>query len=167
MSDSLNICLSCGFCCDGTVIGFVQLDQEEVATVRNLMPIEEEHGNGFFLQPCASFCDGCTIYSKRPRQCASFKCSLLESVEQKKLDFDKAVEIIQVIKEKKLLIEKKLESLNFELQSPSFYFKMLELKKLLDKSRSVSHLPIKHLELMSDLHQLDRLLSKNMGVSLY
>ena len=167
MSDSLNICLSCGFCCDGTVIGFVQLDREEVSAVRSLMPVEEERGHGFFLQPCSSFCDGCTIYSKRPRQCASFKCSLLDSVEQKELDFDKAVEIIQVIKEKKIAIEEKLESLNFELQSPSFYFKMLELKKVLDKSKSISHLPLKHLELMSDLHQLDRLLSKNIGVSLY
>jgi Fe-S-cluster containining protein len=167
MSDSSNICLSCGFCCDGTVIGFVHLDREEVPVIRELMEIEEESGNGFFLQPCNSYCDGCTIYSKRPKQCASFKCSLLKSVEQKELGFDSAVEIIHVIKEKKIAIEEKLALLNFELQSHSFYFKMLELKKLLERNSSQSPLPTNHLELMSDLKQLDSLLSKNIGVSLY
>ncbi|WP_040414305.1 YkgJ family cysteine cluster protein [Cyclobacterium qasimii] len=101
MNDSLNICLSCGICCDGTLIGFVQLDPEEVPRVKEFMDIEDEKGNGFFLQPCKKFCDACTVYSKRPRQCASFECGLLKSVDQKELEFDSAVEMVKVVKQKR------------------------------------------------------------------
>jgi Fe-S-cluster containining protein len=165
MSDPLNICLSCGLCCDGTLIGFVKLDSEELPGMREVMDIEDENGNGFFLQPCNSYCDGCTIYSKRPKQCASFKCELLKSFEQKELNFDSAIEIINVVKQKKIAIEKKVAILQIELQSQSFYFKMVELKKLLQKNKSESSLTQNHLELISDLEQLDSLISKNMGVS--
>jgi Fe-S-cluster containining protein len=167
MNDSLNICLSCGFCCDGTVIGFVQLGREELPVLRELMEIEDANGKGFFLQPCNNYCDGCNIYSKRPKQCTNFKCGLLKSLEQKELDFDSAIEMINVVKQKKIAIEKKLAILQFELQSQSFYFKMVELKKLLQKNKSESSLTQNHLELISDLEQLDSLLSKKFGVSLY
>ena len=87
MNDSSNICLSCGLCCDGTLIGFVQLESEEIPAIRELMDVEGVKDKGVFLQPCSKYCDGCTIYSQRPKQCASFKCGLLNSVEQKELDF--------------------------------------------------------------------------------
>ncbi|WP_460924995.1 YkgJ family cysteine cluster protein [Pontibacter brevis] len=167
MNDSINICLSCGYCCDGTVIGFVQLGREELPVLRELMEIENANGEGFFLQPCKNYCDGCSIYSKRPKQCASFECGLLKSFEQKKLSFDAAVETINVVKQKKCAIEKKLALLQFELQSQSFYFKMVELKNLLQKNESESSLTQNHLDLMSDLRQLDSLLSKEFGVSIF
>jgi hypothetical protein len=164
MNDSSNICLSCGFCCDGTVIGFVQLDSEELPKMRGLMDIEEGNGNGFFLQPCNNFCDGCTIYSQRPKQCANFKCGLLKSVEQNEVDFDSAVEIIDVIKQKKIAIEEKLALMPFELQSQSFNFKMVELKKLLQKIKSEELLTPIHQDLIADLQQLEGLLLKNFGL---
>ena len=46
MNDSLNICLSCGLCCDGTLIGHVQLNREELPALRELMDLEDENGNG-------------------------------------------------------------------------------------------------------------------------
>jgi len=49
------------------------------------------------------------------------------------LDFDLAIETFNMVKQKKLAIEKKLATLPIELQSQSFYFKMVELKKLLQK----------------------------------
>ena len=66
MNDSSTICLSCGLCCNGTLIGFVQLNREEMSVLRELMEIENVNGKGIFLQPCNNYCDGCTIYSKRP-----------------------------------------------------------------------------------------------------
>jgi len=167
MNDSLNICLSCGLCCDGTLIGYIQLGREELPVLRGLMDLEDENGKGFLLQPCKNYCDGCNIYSKRPKQCTSFKCGLLKSLEQKELGFDSAIETINVIKQKKIAIEKKLAILQFELQSQSFHFKMVELKKLLQKKKSESSLTQNHLELISDLEQLDDLLSQKFGVSLY
>lgn len=166
MSDSENICLSCGCCCDGTVIGFVQLDSEELPVVRELTNIEEANGKGFILQPCVSYCDGCTIYAKRPKQCAIFKCGLLKSVEQNELDFDSAVEMIKVVNQKRIAIEKKLTTLKLELRSQSFYFKMVELRKLLLKNQSESSLALDHAELLSDIRHFDSLLSKSFGLTL-
>ncbi|WP_162054955.1 YkgJ family cysteine cluster protein [Pontibacter pamirensis] len=164
MKDSVNICLSCGLCCDGTVIGFVQLGREEVPVLREFIDMENANGEGFFLQPCNNYCDGCTIYSKRPKQCASFKCGLLKSLEQKEIDFDSAIETINVVKQKKTAIEKKLALLQLKLHSQSFYFKMLELKKLFQKNKSESSLSQNHLDLVSDLQQLDNLLSKKFNI---
>lgn len=164
MSDSSNICLSCGLCCDGTIIGFVQLANEELPRVKKVMDIEDENDNGFFLLACNKYCAGCTIYSERPKQCVSFECKLLKNFEQKKLNFDSAVEIINTIKEKKSDIEEKVANLQLELRSPSFYFKMVELKKWLRKNKE-SSLNQDYLALISDLEQLDSLVGKNMGVS--
>lgn len=166
MNDSSNLCLSCGLCCDGTLIGFVQLDSDEIPAVKEVMDIEEANGQGFFLHPCNKYCDGCTIYSKRPKQCALFKCGLLKSVEQKELDFDSAIETISVVKQKKDAIEQKLAALPFELKSGSFYFQMVELKKLLQKIKSESSLTQSHLALISDLEQMDSLLLEKFDVSL-
>ncbi|RMA58068.1 YkgJ family cysteine cluster protein [Ulvibacter antarcticus] len=167
MNDASNICLSCGFCCDGTLIGYVELESKELPVIRELMDIEDANGNGFFLQPCKNYCDGCSIYLKRPKQCASFECGLLKSVEQKKMDFDSAIEIINMVKQKKIALEKKLAILPFPLKSESFSFKMVELKKLLQKMKTDSLITQNHLELMSDIDQLNILISQNFGVSLY
>ena len=136
MNVSSNICLSCGLCCDGTLIGFVELDSEELPILSGLMDLEDANDKGFFLQPCNNYCDGCAIYSQRPKQCSSFKCGLLKSVEQKELDFDNAIDTIIEVKHKKISIEKKIETLNIKLQAQSFYFKMIELKKLLHKNEA-------------------------------
>jgi len=114
---SSNICLSCGLCCDGTLIGFVELDSKELPILSGLMDLEDVNGKGFFLKPCNNYWDGCTIYSQRPKQCSSFKCGLLKSVEQKELDFDNAIDTISEVKHKKISIEKKIETLNIKLQA--------------------------------------------------
>lgn len=163
MSDSSNICLSCGLCCDGTLIGFVQLDKEEMPGIKEVMDIIDENGNGFFLNPCNKYCDACTIYSERPKQCASFECKLLKTFEQKELNFDSAMEIVNAIKQKKNAIEKKVANLQLDLHSQSFYFRMVELKKWLRKNKE--SLTQDHLALILDIEQLDILVSKNMGVS--
>ena len=165
MIDSSNICLSCGLCCDGTLIGHVQLEPEEIPALKKIMDLENENGNGFFLQPCNNYCDGCTIYSERPKQCASFKCELLNSVEEKELDFNSAVITINTVKEKKVTIEKKVALLKIELKSQSFHFKMVELKKVLKKKSTESPLTHDHLELLSDLEHFDSLLFQKFGVS--
>lgn len=166
MNDATNICLSCGLCCDGTLIGFVQLDAEELPAVKEFMDIEVVQGNGVFLHPCDKYCDGCTVYAKRPRQCASFQCGLLKSVEQQELDFNAAVETVQEVKQRKQAIESKIAALQLELHSPSFYFRMLELKKLLRKNTAAELLTEKQLDLLSDLKQLDRLLSERFDLSI-
>jgi hypothetical protein len=149
------------------LIGFVQLDPEEVTAVRAIMDIEEENGNGVFLHPCNKYCDGCTIYSNRPKQCASFECGLLKSVEKKELEFNSAVEMVKVVKQKRIAIEEKLASLQIELQSKSFYFKMVELEKILQKEKANLTLTPNHKDLLLELQNLDGLLLTNFGLSLF
>lgn len=167
MNDATNICLACGLCCTGTLVGFVQLDADEVPRVREFMDIEEDNGNGVFLQPCKKYCDGCTVYEKRPKQCASFKCGLLKSVEQKELDFHTAVEVVVEVKLKKIALEKKIAALQIELDSPSFYFKMVELKKILKNKNAEVELSQSYLELQTEFNELDHLLHHQFDVSLF
>jgi Fe-S-cluster containining protein len=159
MSDSTNICLSCGLCCEGVVIGFVQLGREELPALRDIIDVENSNGEGFFLQPCKMYCDGCTIYARRPKQCASFECGILKSIEKEELGFDSALEIINVVKQEKAVIEKKLTFLQIELQSKSFYFQMGEIKKLFQNNKFETPLTQDHLDLLSDIKQLDNLLA--------
>ena len=167
MSDPLNICLSCGLCCDGTLIGFVQLGSEELPALREIMDIEEANGEGFFIQPCNKYSDGCSIYSQRAKQCIKFECGLLKSFDQKELNFDSAIKVIDEVNQRKTAIEKKVATQPFQLKSPSFYFRMTELNILLKKIKSESTLSQSQLELVSDLKQLDSLVLKYFGILLY
>lgn len=167
MNDSENICLACGICCDGTLIGFVQLEREEFAAQRDVLDIEESDEIGFFLQPCKKFCNACTIYEKRPKQCAKFECQLLQSVDKKKLTFDHAVDIVEVVKEQKLAIEETIASLEIELRSPSFYFRVIELNKLLQKKKTESFLEQNELDLISALEELNTVVFHNFGVKYF
>jgi hypothetical protein len=167
MSDSGNICLSCGLCCDGTLIGFVQLEKNEVSSVTRFMEVDVVNGNGIFLQPCDKYCDGCTIYSNRPNQCASFNCDLLKSIDEKELAFNSAIEIVLEVKQRRAIIEDKLTNLQIELKSESFYFKMIELKKWLQNAHLKESFSKSQHELGEDLIQLDNLMSKRFGVSLF
>lgn len=166
MSESSNLCLSCGLCCDGTLIGFVELNHEELPALRKLMEIEDESNHGFFLQPCNKYCNGCTIYADRPTRCESFKCKLLTSVEQMTLDSTAARERIFAVRQLKISIEQKLAILKVELNSPSFYFKMIELKKLFKKKETASSLTRDQQALILDIDQLDQLLLKEFGITL-
>lgn len=166
MNESLNICLPCGICCDGTLIGVVQLEFDELPALREIKTIEESNGEGFFLEPCENLKGVCNIYTQRPKQCAKFKCALLKSVEQKKIEFDLAIEVINEVKQKKIAIEKQLATLHLELPSQSFYFKILEFKKLMLNNKSESVLPQNHQQLIADIDQLDQLVTTYFGVSL-
>jgi len=156
--------LSCGLCCDGTLIGFVQVEQDELPAVREVMTIEEENGIGFFLQPCQKYCNGCTIYADRPSNCDKFNCGLLKSVQQEDLAFDEALKTIDEVKQKKRDIEKLVAALPFQLQSKSFYFQMVELKSSLEKKKIASTLSTSELSLLAAVADLNALLSRRFDL---
>ena len=166
MSESLNICLSCGICCNGTLLGFVLLESEERPRIRALMEIEEVGEKGFFFQPCSKLgCDGCSIYPHRPQKCGEFQCGILKSVEKKELDFESAVEVINLVKQKRIFIEEQLTALPLKLESRSFYFKVLELKNLLRKDNYQFQLSQKHENLFSEIRELDQQVTQYFGIS--
>jgi len=160
--------LSCGLCCDGSLIGFVELGKDEQTSLSLLMEIEKFEEAGFFMLPCINLgCDGCKIYSKRPKQCGKFECGLLKSIEKNELDLDSALEAIRVFKHKKIAIEKQFDTLPFQLVSPSFYFKVLELRNLLKKKRSELSVTPRFVKLLSDIDDLNDQSLKSFGISYF
>lgn len=166
-NDASNICLACGLCCDGTLIGFVELTQEEAPRIDAIKNIENEHNNQFFLQPCDKFCDGCTIYADRPTRCGEFECGLLKSVEKKELSFDIAVKSVKEIKEMKSVLQLKISEMNFDLKSHSFFFRTVELKKFLEKVKSESKITNEQSSLLKELNVFNDILIDKMKVSLF
>ncbi len=165
MEDSSNLCLSCGLCCDGTLIGFVQLEQQEVPALRQIMDIEETNNENIFLHPCDKFCDGCTIYPDRPKNCIKFKCGLLKDVEQNAVTFESAVGSIELAKKKRAVIKDQLSSLDLQLKSESFYFKMIELKRVLASPKFESMLTAEHNNILTNIKDLEELLTEKFNLS--
>ncbi len=152
-------------CCDGTLIGFVQLEQKEVPALRELMAIEEEHNENIFFQPCENYCNGCAIYTERPENCKKFKCNLLEKLEQKQLTFDSAIHTIELAKEKRAAIEEQITALNLNLRSQSFYFKMIELNKILQTPDYNSYLTAENQSIKNSIKELEELLIEKFNLS--
>jgi hypothetical protein len=91
------ICVKCGFCCDGTLFLIACLDPGE----RGGLPgkIEQvafsEEGEDYFRQPCNYFTTKCTIYDRpRAKVCGAFRCQLLKDFAANKLTLKEAETIV-------------------------------------------------------------------------
>lgn len=156
MEKTESICLDCGLCCDGTVLGFVQLTEKETPRVAEIMNLDVEKDTGFFLQPCSKFCEKCTIYDDRPSACASFNCGLVYSVDNNNISYTSAVKITENVKHRKELLEEAIAKDGIQLKSASFYFKMVELKRFFNNTPSSNHT-----ELKNQLNELDQILTND------
>ena len=88
------ICVTCGFCCDGTLFLHAHLNPGE----RGNLPekIEQasfnEDGKDYFRLPCHYFSEKCTIYNqKRADVCGSYRCQLLKDFAEGKIDLNDAL----------------------------------------------------------------------------
>mgnify|MGYP000933622400 FL=1 len=92
------VCLTCGFCCDGTLFGHAVLKPDEKG---NLPPLIEQNvfrqeGKDYFRLPCLYFSGRCTIYeSPRADVCGAYRCRLLADMEAGKISSGEAVEIVR------------------------------------------------------------------------
>lgn len=74
----MSLCLSCGFCCDGTLFDRVPLSEGDDVRIRQWLHVAPQDHHG--TQPCCAL-EGtrCRIYDARPRTCRRFRCLLLEA----------------------------------------------------------------------------------------
>lgn len=92
------VCLTCGFCCDGTLFGHAVLKPEEKGNLpllieQRVFMIGEKD---FFRLPCQYFSGRCTIYeSKRADVCGSYRCRLLSDMAAGIIQPGTALEIVQ------------------------------------------------------------------------
>jgi hypothetical protein len=97
------ICITCGFCCDGTLFGQANSgpgDTAESLVTIGLTPVNHSSGvtSGFSL-PCPHFTGLCSIYnSARPSICGIFRCRLLRSVQRGKYSVTQALQIVRETK---------------------------------------------------------------------
>ena len=75
------LCLSCGFCCDGTLFGSVPLKAADVLVPLEVggIEIQANQTEQYFKQPCAAYRQGCChVYTSRPANCRKYRCQLLK-----------------------------------------------------------------------------------------
>jgi uncharacterized protein len=97
-SGATALCLTCGFCCDGTLHTHTVLLAEEVdaATVVGLA-VGGVQDRPAFQQPCTMFRDGCcSIYERRPHVCRRYECALLKRTEGGEITLERALRVIGV-----------------------------------------------------------------------
>jgi hypothetical protein len=97
MSEEQQICISCGFCCDGTVFLHAHLDPGEKGHLpdRIELNIFTEKGRDYFRLPCLYFSEKCTIYdSTRPKICSTYRCQLLKDFASGKITAEEAISIV-------------------------------------------------------------------------
>ncbi len=92
------VCLTCGFCCDGTLFGHAVLKAGEKGSLpalieKNVFMIE---GKDYFRLPCLYFDGKCTIYgSSRADVCGSYRCRLLGDMAEGRIRQGEAHEIVR------------------------------------------------------------------------
>lgn len=103
-SNSADLCLECGLCCNGVIFADVQLRTSEAKNLRAKIAGIKDAGKGGqtkLSQPCAAF-DGCRcgIYSERPRYCREFECLLLRNMQAGRIERGEASRIVRMAKER-------------------------------------------------------------------
>src|SRR5205823_2593878 len=93
-----SLCMSCGLCCDGTLLGSVRLAPEEDAAALEESGITTvmDKGQHSFKLPCACYTHSlCTIYASRPLACRKFQCGLSQQYERHELSYAEALHTVQ------------------------------------------------------------------------
>ena len=92
------ICIQCGFCCDGTLFGHANVFSGEIIRedLKNILFSTEE--SLFFKLPCPHFKRSCSVYhEKKPQICSAFRCQILVNFKNKLLTSSEALKIIVFI----------------------------------------------------------------------
>jgi Fe-S-cluster containining protein len=94
---TMSLCLSCGFCCDGTLFNRVPLAEGDDPSLRVRLRVLEGQHHG--VQPCPAL-EGvvCQVYEKRPLACRRYRCLLLEAHEANEVSLEGAVQIVNQTK---------------------------------------------------------------------
>ncbi len=89
------LCTRCGLCCDGTLLGDVELaGPAEAARLELLgLDVDTDDGDADVLPlPCSALQGTCCrIYARRPQSCRAFECRLLQHAQRGAITVDLAL----------------------------------------------------------------------------
>jgi hypothetical protein len=91
------ICVGCGFCCDGTLFAIANLKKGEKDNLPEKMrtAYDKKGHDEFFYLPCGYFDGKCTIYNqKKAHVCSAFRCKLLKDFAANRYSQEQAFNII-------------------------------------------------------------------------
>jgi hypothetical protein len=92
------ICITCGFCCDGTLFDQAALQPGEKGDLPRYMEesyFKNEKGE-YFRLPCGYFDEKCSIYEhKKAHVCSAFRCQLLKDFSKKKITQANAKKLVK------------------------------------------------------------------------
>ena len=101
-SHSNRLCLSCGLCCDGSVVAGTELTREDAAHARRigLTVVALDGSRQGFRHPCPLLqADAaCAAYADRPRSCREYRCALLVRYETGHTSLDTALTVVRTAK---------------------------------------------------------------------
>ena len=103
------ICVTCGFCCDGTLFSHASLREGERGRLPDkiVQACFSEGGKDYFRLPCGYFTSKCSIYDrKRAEVCGTYRCQLLVDFAAGKVSLDDALATVrEAIEMRKLVMD--------------------------------------------------------------
>lgn len=127
------ICVKCGFCCDGTIFGHAHLKPGEKASIPEKLRINIyiENGEEYFPQPCPYFEGKCTIYNQcRAEICGTYRCQLLKDLATGLINNSEALRIVTGAVEMKNSIINEYKRIDGKGEAISFRQLLVKLGKL-------------------------------------
>jgi Fe-S-cluster containining protein len=115
LAKTTNLCLSCGFCCQGLIFGRAALRSDElaVAVEYGLPYFAIDKCDYGFVLPCHLYQNGrCLIYSNRPHACRRYRCHLLKRLATGEICLENGLLIVDQANRLKDSINEKIA--NFE-----------------------------------------------------
>jgi hypothetical protein len=159
-NNNQNICIHCGFCCDGTLFSYANIKKNEQIAKGFSFEIIESENRGFKL-PC-DYLRGkvCSIYQERPYSiCEAFQCKLLKALRTGNIPFDDAMKIIDQVTELKSKIEQQLLEYHPENKGDSIIDKMKEFNACFKETMSGEEFRKKFGNMVLDYFILNKVLN--------
>jgi uncharacterized protein len=163
-SNSADLCLECGLCCNGVIFADVQLRTSEAKGLRSKIAGIKDAGKGGrakLSQPCAAF-DGCRcrIYSERPTYCREFECLLLRNTQAGRIGRGEASRIVRTAKERAEKVRGLLRELGDTDEQTALSLRFQQAAKRFEKTPLADDKAEIYADLTLAVHDLNMLLSE-------
>ncbi len=160
--NSENICIKCGFCCDGTMFNYAIITENEPLETGYSFETSLNKQRSFRL-PCKYLQDKvCSIYNQRPYTvCESFRCKLLRSVISDNVSYTDAIKTINEVLALKMKIELQLLEHHPENEGDSLPGIMKEFKAHFGSTVSDIEFRKKYGRILLDFFLLNKILNKS------
>lgn len=92
------ICVTCGFCCDGTLFAYALLTPGEKGNLPERIEenVFSKGEKDYFRLPCSYFAGSCSIYGRqRADVCGSYRCQLLRNFSDGSISYGQALGMVE------------------------------------------------------------------------